>query len=61
MRIRGGCRLAADERGATAVEYALVASLVAVAAIGGYVAFADSAGRLWETIGAAIVAVLGGS
>ena len=54
-------RLGGDEAGATAVEYALVASLVAVAAIGGYVAFADSAGALWETVGTALAGVMGGS
>jgi pilus assembly protein Flp/PilA len=34
-------RLCADKRGATAIEYALIASLISVAAIAGYEALGD--------------------
>lgn len=35
-------RLAADERGATAVEYGLIAALIVVGILGGVTAFADA-------------------
>lgn len=47
-----------DEEASTAVDYALVAALVSVGAIAGYIAFAQGASNIWtyasETILAAI-------
>ena len=37
------------ERGATAVEYALVASLIAIAAIGGFQIVGTSTGNLFDS------------
>lgn len=36
-----------DETGATAIEYGLIASLIAVAIIGGFSALADAIEKLW--------------
>jgi pilus assembly protein Flp/PilA len=36
-----------DEKGATAIEYGLIASLIAVAIIGGFSALADAIEALW--------------
>jgi pilus assembly protein Flp/PilA len=40
-------RLVADTRGATAIEYGLIATLIAVAAIGGMKALGDSNSTGW--------------
>jgi Flp pilus assembly pilin Flp len=58
---RHGLGLLADERGATAIEYALLASLVAILAIGGLQALSSSTGGLYgaiQTISLAIEAAL---
>ncbi len=43
-------RLAADSRGAVAIEYALIAGMTAVIAITGLSLFGDSASGLWAWI-----------
>jgi pilus assembly protein Flp/PilA len=43
-----------DETGATAIEYGLIASLIAVALIGGFSALADSLQTLWGDNNSAI-------
>lgn len=43
--------LHADRLGATAIEYALLAAMVAIIAIGGLVLVGDSATGLWVTVG----------
>ena len=50
-------RLLADERGATAIEYALLASLVAILAIGGLQALSSSTGGLYGTLEAISLAI----
>lgn len=45
-------RLVRDERGATAVEYGLIAALIAVAASGAIALFADRAVAMWNYIAA---------
>jgi Flp pilus assembly pilin Flp len=55
-------RLFADERGATALDYALVGSLVAILAIGSLQALSDSTAGLsdrLELVQAAMAAVIG--
>lgn len=55
--------LAADERGATAIEYALLAAVVAITAMAGLLAFAGETGGLYglvDEINQAIAAALGG-
>jgi pilus assembly protein Flp/PilA len=42
--------LVADERGATAIEYALLAAVVAITAIGGLVALGTETGALYDKI-----------
>jgi pilus assembly protein Flp/PilA len=54
-------RLAADRRGSTAIEYALIAAIVAVTAIGGLQAFGDSMDQMWNVVIAAIVDALAGA
>ncbi len=44
-------RLARDRRGATAIEYGLIAALIAVAAIGGMSALGTDLGALFTSIG----------
>jgi pilus assembly protein Flp/PilA len=43
-----------DESGATAIEYGLIASLIAVAIIGGFSALADAIEKLWGDNNSAI-------
>ena len=47
---RRASALPSDEAGATAIEYALLASLVAILAIGGLQALNSSTGGLYGTI-----------
>lgn len=39
------CKFFADNRGATAIEYALIASLISVAAIAGYYGLGEQVGN----------------
>jgi pilus assembly protein Flp/PilA len=43
-------RLLARDEGATAIEYGLIAALIAVAAIGGMIALGGGAGTMWGGI-----------
>jgi pilus assembly protein Flp/PilA len=43
-------RLHADQGGATAIEYGLIAALIAVAAIGGMSALGGGAGGMWSNL-----------
>ncbi len=47
-----------DERGSTSIEYALIATLVSVGIIVALVAFAASAGRVWNYASTTITAAL---
>ncbi len=51
-------RLIDDCRGSNAVEYALLAAMVAITAITGIVAFADSSVTMWTDLSEAIVDAL---
>jgi len=39
-----------DEAGATSIEYALVAALMAITAIGAVTALGDNVSTMWQTI-----------
>jgi pilus assembly protein Flp/PilA len=54
-------RFLTDERGATAIEYGLVASLIALAIVGGVTVFAASLQTLWSDVADRISEVLAGS
>ena len=43
-------KLCADQRGATAIEYGLIAALIAVAAMGGLAALGGGADGMWTKI-----------
>jgi pilus assembly protein Flp/PilA len=43
-------KLAAEAKGATAIEYALLAALIAVAAMGGYMAVGNSVENTFNTV-----------
>lgn len=43
-------RLFADEGGATAVEYALIASLIVIAAMGGITALGGGSNGMWTNL-----------
>lgn len=43
-------RFLKDESGATAIEYGLIAALIAVAIIGGVTALGDNAGETFNTV-----------
>lgn len=43
-------RLLADDRGATAIEYGLIAALIVVAMMGGLRALGGGAGGMWTKI-----------
>jgi pilus assembly protein Flp/PilA len=42
-------RFLGDDRGATAIEYALLASLIAVALLGTFIVFGDTVANLFST------------
>ncbi|MGV8939091.1 MAG: Flp family type IVb pilin [Allorhizobium sp.] len=44
----------ADKTGATAIEYGLIAALIALAMIGGFSLVADGVGGTFETVNTAI-------
>jgi pilus assembly protein Flp/PilA len=46
--------LGADQRGATAVEYGLIASLIIVAMIGGLTSLGGSSGAMWGKLQATV-------
>lgn len=50
--------LIASEEGATAIEYGLLAALIAVAAIGGISALGGGADGMWTKIGGKIAAAM---
>jgi pilus assembly protein Flp/PilA len=47
-------RLLADQGGATAIEYGLIAALIVVAMIGGLSALGGGAGGMWTKINSAM-------
>jgi len=51
-------RLLAGDGGATAIEYGLIAALIAVAAIGGMSALGGGAGTMWGGIQAEVEAAM---
>ncbi|MDQ3478642.1 MAG: Flp family type IVb pilin [Pseudomonadota bacterium] len=48
------CRLLADRRGATAIEYALIAALIVIAMIGGLAALGGGTGGMWTELSAKV-------
>ena len=42
--------LSAEDRGATAIEYGLIAALIVVAMIGGLAALGGGAGGMWDRL-----------
>ncbi len=50
-------RFLADERGATAIEYALLAAVVAIMAIGGLQALSSGTGGLYDAMEAISIAI----
>ena len=57
--LRGwGKALWRDESGVTAIEYALLASLIAMAALAGITALGGGVGRLWNKIGDAVTGAM---
>lgn len=49
------CRLLFDQKGATAVEYGLIAALIVVAMIGGLAALGGGAGGMWTELSQRVV------
>ena len=49
-------RLRSDKRGATAIEYGLIAALIVIALLGGLSTLGGGAGGMWTTTAADIVA-----
>jgi pilus assembly protein Flp/PilA len=47
-------KLGADKRGATAIEYGLIVSLIAVAAIGGMTSLGGGSSGMWTRISQSI-------
>ena len=43
-------RLLADDRGATAIEYGLIAALIVIAMMGGLAALGGGAGGMWTDL-----------
>jgi len=53
-------RLSADERGATSIEYALIAAMIAFVVILGFTAYAGAANNLFSFITETVLGSLGG-
>jgi pilus assembly protein Flp/PilA len=47
-------RLCRDTRGATAVEYGLIAALIVLGMLGGLISFADQSNKTWNNISTAV-------
>ena len=47
-------RLCSDKRGATAIEYGLIAALIVIAMMGGLSAMGGGVGGMWTKIGTAV-------
>ena len=47
-------RLLTDQKGATAIEYGLIAALIVVAMMGGLAALGGGAGGMWTNIASAV-------
>jgi len=47
-------RLRKDDRGATAIEYGLIAAIISIAGVVSFIAMGDSLNRIFETISTAI-------
>ena len=47
-------RLLTDQKGATAIEYGLIAALIVVAMMGGLAALGGGAGGMWTNVAAAV-------
>jgi pilus assembly protein Flp/PilA len=55
IAIRKNCRsLRADTRGATAIEYGLIAALIVVAMMGGLASLGGGAGGMWTKLSNAV-------
>lgn len=54
-------RFVKNERGATAVEYAMIAGLIALVIVGSVTAFADSVSSLWIGTSNEMSDAIGGS
>ena len=52
------CRLAACRRGATAIEYGLIASLIVVVMIGGLRALGGGTGGMWSDLATIVTTYL---
>jgi pilus assembly protein Flp/PilA len=48
------CALLADDRGATAIEYGLIAALIVIAMMGGLAKLGGGAGGMWTKINNAV-------
>ena len=48
------CRLPKDQKGATAIEYGLIAALIVIAMMGGLRAMGGGAGGMWSNISQAV-------
>lgn len=48
-------RLSEDQRGASAVEYGLIVSLIVLAMIGALIQFADTSIKMWNDISVKVV------
>ena len=51
--------LRSDQRGATAIEYGLIAALICVACIGGFSALGGGSNGMWGKIETRVVAAFG--
>lgn len=47
-------RLRKEDRGATAIEYGLIAAIISIAGVVSFIAMGDSLNRIFETISTAI-------
>lgn len=54
-------RFAGDRRGATAIEYGLIAGLICLAIVGSIAATGNSVSSSWASWGGKVVAALSGS
>jgi pilus assembly protein Flp/PilA len=54
-------RLRRDERGATAIEYGLIAALIAAACVGAFSAMGGGSTGMWTQISGSVVTAMSGA
>ena len=53
--LRALCRLCRDRRGATAIEYGMILTMIAIAIVAGLTALGNVTGAIWNDVATAVI------